>query len=139
MLSKGGDGFKIAMGAFDITRPLIGAGATGLARRALDEAARYAKERKTFGKEIINHQVLAFFVFLLEYCFQIEMKSFINDFLLLFFVFVKAVQFMLADMAIGVETAQLAWRRAAWEVRKLFVFVFYFLIERNNIFLRKKN
>jgi acyl-CoA dehydrogenase len=31
---------QIAMGAFDITRPLIGAGATGLARRALDEATR---------------------------------------------------------------------------------------------------
>lgn len=28
----------------------------------------------------------------------------------------QAVQFMLADMAIGVETARLAWRMSAWEV-----------------------
>lgn len=28
----------------------------------------------------------------------------------------QAVAFMLADMAIGVETARLAWMRAAWEV-----------------------
>ena len=48
---------------------------------------------------------------------------------------------MLADMAIGVETAQLAWRRAAWEVRNilLFVFVFYFLIERKTSKKNKKN
>ncbi len=35
-----GQGFKIAMKAFDITRPLIGAGAVGLGRRAL-EVERY--------------------------------------------------------------------------------------------------
>jgi len=28
----------------------------------------------------------------------------------------QAVSFMLADMAIGVETARLAWQRSAWEV-----------------------
>lgn len=82
LLGSEGDGFKIAMRAFDLTRPLIGAGATGLARRALDEAARYSKERKTMGQPIGAHQ---------------------------------AVAFMLADMAIGVETARLAYLRAAWE------------------------
>lgn len=55
-----GDGFKIAMQAFDITRPLVGAGAVGLAQRALAEAARYAQERKTFGVPIIQHQAVAF-------------------------------------------------------------------------------
>uniref|UniRef100_A0A8C4ITR8 Medium-chain specific acyl-CoA dehydrogenase, mitochondrial n=1 Tax=Dicentrarchus labrax TaxID=13489 RepID=A0A8C4ITR8_DICLA len=45
-----GAGFKIAMGAFDNTRPPVAAGATGLAQRALDEATTYALERKTFGK-----------------------------------------------------------------------------------------
>ncbi|KFO61721.1 hypothetical protein N302_03874, partial [Corvus brachyrhynchos] len=49
-----GAGFKIAMGAFDKTRPPVAAGAVGLARRALDEATRYALERKTFGKPIVE-------------------------------------------------------------------------------------
>eukprot|EP01098_Paradermamoeba_levis_P013483 TRINITY_DN6158_c0_g1_i1.p1 TRINITY_DN6158_c0_g1~~TRINITY_DN6158_c0_g1_i1.p1 ORF type:complete len:148 (-),score=40.12 TRINITY_DN6158_c0_g1_i1:21-464(-) len=48
------------MKAFDITRPLIGAGAVGLARRARDEATRYALERKTMGKPIAEHQAVAF-------------------------------------------------------------------------------
>lgn len=55
-----GQGFKVAMKAFDITRPLVAAGAVGLAQRALDEALRYAQERKTFGKPIIEHQAIAF-------------------------------------------------------------------------------
>jgi alkylation response protein AidB-like acyl-CoA dehydrogenase len=33
-----GKGFKIAMEAFDITRPMVGAGAVGLSQRALDES-----------------------------------------------------------------------------------------------------
>ncbi len=41
-LGNVGEGFKIAMGAFDTTRPLVAAAATGLARRALDEAAKYS-------------------------------------------------------------------------------------------------
>ncbi|RKP16912.1 medium-chain acyl-CoA dehydrogenase, partial [Rozella allomycis CSF55] len=55
-----GKGFKIAMAAFDITRPLIGAGALGLGRRALSEASKYANERKTMGKPIIEHQAVSF-------------------------------------------------------------------------------
>ncbi|WFD34230.1 medium-chain acyl-CoA dehydrogenase [Malassezia cuniculi] len=60
VLGKPGDGFKIAMGAFDITRPLVASGAVGLAQRALHEATIYAKERKTMGKPIIAHQAIAF-------------------------------------------------------------------------------
>ena len=37
-----GQGFKIAMAAFDFTRPPVGIGAVGLARRAMDEARAYA-------------------------------------------------------------------------------------------------
>ncbi|KAI5477589.1 medium-chain-acyl-CoA dehydrogenase [Pseudohyphozyma bogoriensis] len=59
MLGKEGDGFKIAMGAFDITRPLVAAGAVGLANRAFTEAAKYALDRTTFGKPIIKHQAIA--------------------------------------------------------------------------------
>ncbi|XP_077986074.1 medium-chain specific acyl-CoA dehydrogenase, mitochondrial-like [Glandiceps talaboti] len=55
-----GAGFKIAMGAFDKTRPPVAAGAVGLAQRALDEATRYALERKTMGKPIAQHQAVAF-------------------------------------------------------------------------------
>lgn len=55
-----GAGFKVAMGAFDKTRPPVAAGAVGLAQRALDEATKYATERKTFGQPIINHQAVSF-------------------------------------------------------------------------------
>jgi acyl-CoA dehydrogenase len=48
------------MRAFDITRPLVAAAATGLAQRALEEATRYAQERVTMGQPIINHQGVAF-------------------------------------------------------------------------------
>lgn len=95
-----GAGFKIAMGAFDHTRPpvyfflrkivdfkrlhfQVAAGATGLARRALEEATKYSLERKAFGVPIAHHQ---------------------------------AVAFLLSDMAIGYESARLAWMKAAWEV-----------------------
>ncbi|PRD29647.1 UNVERIFIED_CONTAM: Medium-chain specific acyl-CoA dehydrogenase [Trichonephila clavipes] len=82
VLTAEGAGFKIAMGAFDKTRPPVAASATGLAQRALDEATKYSLERKTFGVRIAEHQ---------------------------------AVQFMLAEMAIGIETSRLAWMRAAWQ------------------------
>uniref|UniRef100_A0A6B2L6B5 Medium-chain specific acyl-CoA dehydrogenase, mitochondrial n=1 Tax=Arcella intermedia TaxID=1963864 RepID=A0A6B2L6B5_9EUKA len=51
-----GYGFKLAMGAFDRTRPVVGAAAVGLAQRAHDESIRYAKQRTTFGQPIIKHQ-----------------------------------------------------------------------------------
>lgn len=78
-----GAGFKIAMGTFDKTRPPVAAGAVGLAQRCLDEATKYAMERKTFGVPIAHHQ---------------------------------AVAFMLADMAVGVETSRLAWMKSAWQI-----------------------
>ncbi|XP_048457528.1 medium-chain specific acyl-CoA dehydrogenase, mitochondrial, partial [Rhincodon typus] len=55
-----GAGFKIAMGAFDKTRPPVAAGAVGLAQRALDEATKYALERKTFGRLLAQHQAVSF-------------------------------------------------------------------------------
>lgn len=59
-LGEEGYGFKIAMQAFDHTRPPVAIGAVGLARRALDEALKYAQERKTMGQPIIGHQAVAF-------------------------------------------------------------------------------
>lgn len=58
-LGPEGMGFKLAMGAFDITRPEVAAGAVGVANRAKDEAAAYALERKTFGVPIAQHQSVA--------------------------------------------------------------------------------
>ncbi|XP_044760797.1 probable medium-chain specific acyl-CoA dehydrogenase, mitochondrial [Coccinella septempunctata] len=55
-----GAGFKIAMGTFDKTRPPVASAATGLAQRCLDEASKYANERKTFGVPISHHQAVAF-------------------------------------------------------------------------------
>ncbi len=62
LLGREGQGFVIAMKAFDHTRPGISAAAVGLARRALLEAVRYAKERKTFGQPIWRHQAIQFIV-----------------------------------------------------------------------------
>jgi acyl-CoA dehydrogenase len=82
-LGQEGEGFKIAMRTLDSTRPPIGALATGIARRAMDESIAYARERKAFGFAIGNFQ---------------------------------AVQFMLADMARGVEAARLLTLQSAWMV-----------------------
>jgi len=83
VLAAEGAGFKIAMGAFDNTRPPVAAGAVGVARRAFDEAKRYSLERRTMGKLIAEHQ---------------------------------AVSFMLAEMAIGIESARLCYQKSAWQI-----------------------
>lgn len=62
VLGAPGQGFKIAMGAFDFTRPPVAIGAVGLARRAMDEAIKYALQRKTMGKPIAQHQAVAFMI-----------------------------------------------------------------------------
>ena len=74
------EGFKKAMAALDVTRPMIGAGAVGLARSAMELAAQFARKRIQFGVPISHHQ---------------------------------AIQFILADMAIGIDAARLlVWRAA---------------------------
>ena len=55
-----GQGLQIAFSALDSGRLGIAAVAVGIAQAALDEAVAYAKERKTFGKKIIDHQGLGF-------------------------------------------------------------------------------
>jgi acyl-CoA dehydrogenase len=81
-LGKEGDGWKIAMAAFDHSRPVVAAAAVGLARGALQHCIRYAAERKTFGVPIAKHQ---------------------------------AVSFMIAEMAMHVEAAQLLVWKSAWQ------------------------
>ena len=61
-LGEEGKGFKVAMGAFDHTRPPVAAGAVGLARRAMDEAIAYAAQRKTMGAPIATHQAVSFMI-----------------------------------------------------------------------------
>ena len=58
MLGKPGEGFKIAMFALDQGRYTVAAGATGLIRACRDASSKYAKERKTFGVEIGQHQLV---------------------------------------------------------------------------------
>lgn len=57
-LGEEGEGFLIAMKVFDYSRPGVAAGAVGVARRAMDEAIRYAKERHTMGQPIYKHQAI---------------------------------------------------------------------------------
>ena len=56
LLGKEGSGFKIAMKALDGGRIGIGAQAVGIAQGALNEAIKYVKERKQFGKPIAAFQ-----------------------------------------------------------------------------------
>lgn len=58
LLAPEGSGFKLAMETFNQTRPDIAAMATGLQQRCLEECVRYAKERKTFGVPIGEHQLV---------------------------------------------------------------------------------
>jgi alkylation response protein AidB-like acyl-CoA dehydrogenase len=55
-----GQGLPIAFSALDSGRLGIAAVAVGIAQAALDEATRYAGERTTFGRKIIDHQGLGF-------------------------------------------------------------------------------
>jgi len=60
MVGKEGDGFKIAMAAFDHTRPTVAIGAVGVARAAFEHAVRYANTRNAFGKPISANQGISF-------------------------------------------------------------------------------
>jgi acyl-CoA dehydrogenase len=61
-LGNEGEGFKIAMKAFDLTRPLVASAAVGLAQAAFEYAYEYAQERKTFGQPIYNNQSISFMI-----------------------------------------------------------------------------
>ncbi|MDG2050697.1 MAG: acyl-CoA dehydrogenase family protein [Myxococcota bacterium] len=59
-LGQEGQGFGIAMKTLDRTRPMIGALAVGIARRALEECLDYAREREAFGQSIAEFQAVQF-------------------------------------------------------------------------------
>ena len=60
LLGDEGNGFKIAMKTLDGGRIAIGAQALGIAQGALDEAIKYAKERKQFDTTITEFQGVQF-------------------------------------------------------------------------------
>jgi alkylation response protein AidB-like acyl-CoA dehydrogenase len=60
LIGEPGEGFKIAMGDFDMSRPAVAALSLGLAEGAVDYAVTYARQRQTFGKPLIEHQAIQF-------------------------------------------------------------------------------
>lgn len=81
ILGQEGAGLRIALGNLEGGRIGVAAQSLGMARAAYEAALAYAKERRTFGKPIIEHQ---------------------------------AITFQLADMATGLQAAELMiWRAAA--------------------------
>ena len=60
MLGEEGKGFTNAMKTLDIGRIGVAAMSVGVAQGALDEAVKYAKERKQFGRSIAKFQAISF-------------------------------------------------------------------------------
>ena len=58
LIGEEGQGFKLIMHNFNSERMGMAASCTAYARVCVDEAIAYAKERKTFGKPIAQHQVI---------------------------------------------------------------------------------
>lgn len=59
-LGKDGQGYRIALSNLEGGRIGIAAQSVGMARAAYEIALAYAQERKSFGKQIIQHQAVAF-------------------------------------------------------------------------------
>jgi acyl-CoA dehydrogenase len=62
LVGKEGDGWLLAMAAFDYTRAGVAAASVGLARAAMEYAIQYAGERQTFGVPIAQHQAIQFMI-----------------------------------------------------------------------------
>ena len=61
-IGEEGDGFRIAMVALDGGRIGIASQATGIGQACLDEAVRYSKERKQFGRFLSSFQALSWMI-----------------------------------------------------------------------------
>ncbi|HEV7888530.1 MAG TPA: acyl-CoA dehydrogenase family protein [Acidimicrobiales bacterium] len=57
---KSGGRSQAAMATFESSRPAVGAQALGIARAAYEYSLEYAKERKQFGRAIVENQSIAF-------------------------------------------------------------------------------
>lgn len=60
MLGNEGAGYRIALANLESGRINVAAQATGVARAALEAAIAYARERKSMGKALIEHQAVNF-------------------------------------------------------------------------------
>jgi alkylation response protein AidB-like acyl-CoA dehydrogenase len=58
VLGQVGEGFKIAMTAFDNARLCVAAGCVGLAQACIDASVLYSQTRKQFGKPIGSYQLV---------------------------------------------------------------------------------
>lgn len=56
-IGSAGTGFKIAMATLDVFRTSVAASALGMARRALDEAVEWARNRPMFGQKLADLQI----------------------------------------------------------------------------------
>lgn len=59
-IGQEGEGFKVAMGTLDASRPLTAIIAVGIARAAYGYAVEYSKQRKQFGQAISAFQAIQF-------------------------------------------------------------------------------
>jgi butyryl-CoA dehydrogenase len=59
-LGKEGEGYRIALANLEGGRIGIASQSVGMARAAFEAALRYAHERQSFGKPLIEHQAIAF-------------------------------------------------------------------------------
>jgi alkylation response protein AidB-like acyl-CoA dehydrogenase len=60
VIGQEGEGYRIALSSLEGGRIGIAAQSIGMARSALEVATAYAKERRSFGTAIINHQAVGF-------------------------------------------------------------------------------
>lgn len=60
LIGEPGSGFKYALTSLDETRTTLSGGFIGLAKTALEESVKYAKERHTFGKPLYENQAISF-------------------------------------------------------------------------------
>ena len=58
LLGEEGNGFRLAMKDFDMSRPAIAAQALGIAQGAFETMVKYSTERQAFGKFIAEHQMI---------------------------------------------------------------------------------
>lgn len=60
LLGQEGGGFRVALETLDHSRLGIAAQAVGIATAAMEEALRYARDRRQFGRPILDHQAIGF-------------------------------------------------------------------------------
>jgi alkylation response protein AidB-like acyl-CoA dehydrogenase len=57
VIGEPGKGLRVAFGTLDLFRTTVGAAAAGFARRALDDAVDYVRERRAFGQALADFQL----------------------------------------------------------------------------------